>query len=65
MVKGIHRGAVIHHQLQLITLRSFNTKNTKNSIPQNPILIPELGDGVELLIFIFFYFINYYIKYFL
>ena len=30
---GIQRGAVIHHQLQLITFVNFNVRNTRNRSP--------------------------------
>ena len=51
------RGAVTHHHDQSMTWVSFNTRNTKNNRPPNP--IPELLDDDELdiiLIFNCFYF---------
>jgi hypothetical protein len=41
----IQRGAVIHHQLHVITFVSFNTKNTKNK---------SIGNVIPLLIIILF-----------
>lgn len=34
-----HKGAVTHHHDQVIEPTSFNTRNTKNIIPNNPIFI--------------------------
>lgn len=42
---GTQRGAVIHHQLHVITFVSFNTKNTKNK---------SIGNVIPLLITILF-----------
>ena len=47
------RGAVIHHQLHVITFVSFNTKNTKNK---------SIGNVIPLLITILFSLIINYFK---
>jgi hypothetical protein len=41
----IHRGAVTHHQLHVMTFVSFNTRNTKNR---------SMGNVIPLLITILF-----------
>ena len=46
--KGIHKGANIHHQLQVITPQSFNTRKIKNKMQKNPLLQPIFKSIINL-----------------